>query len=64
MDPMLLMGTLFAGVALLALLFASRRHSRGGGGDGGHVGSGTGGGDGQCDPGGDGGGCDGGGGGD
>ena len=60
MDPMLLMGGAFAALALVALLFASRRH-RGGAGDGG---SGFVGSDGSCDAGSDGGGCDGGGGGD
>ncbi len=61
MDPMLMVGALFAAVALVVLVFANRRQRRGGdagawtdGGSGG----------GHCDGGSDAGGCDGGGGGD
>jgi hypothetical protein len=63
MDPMLVVGAMFAVVALLMLVFASRRQRRGADGDGGgSVASGSGGS--TCDNGSDGGGCGGGGGGD
>ncbi len=62
MDPMLLVGGLFAGVALVVLVVASRRQRHGGNGDcGGSIANGSGGS--NCDSGSDGGGCDGGGGG-
>lgn len=63
MDPMLVVGAMFAVVALLMLVFTSQRQRHGADGDGGgSVAIGSGGG--TCDNGSDGGGCDGGGGGD
>jgi hypothetical protein len=62
MDPMLVVGALFAAMALVALAFASRRQGRGGDGGAWTDGGSAGGSDGAC--GSDGGGCDGGGGGD
>jgi uncharacterized membrane protein YgcG len=61
MDPMLVVGAVFAMLALLVLVFASRRQRRGGDADGSAVGGSAGS---HCDSGSDGGGCDGGGGGD
>ena len=66
MYPMLLLGAMFAAIALVVLVFANRWQGRGrraGSGDGGGWSDGGSHG-GDCDAGGDGGGCDGGGGGD